>query len=228
MTACPAGHDSATTDYCDTCGAPMPDPHPTASPPSAASPAPVAAVVCPSCGTSRTGRFCENCGHDHSTVAPVTRVKVYAPDALTALDISMRTGRPIAPAEPVWSALVLADRSYYDTMTIDGAETVPFPVDCPQRQIALTGSQIRIGRRSISRGVTPEIDLSQDPGISHLHAVLLPQPDGDWHLVDPGSTNGTLLNDHPDPITVNVSVPLRDGDHIHLGAWTTIVIIRKG
>ena len=42
--------------------------------------------------------------------------------------------------------------------------------------------------------MTPEIDLSTepaDPGISHLHAVLIAEPNGTWRLVDPGSTNGT-------------------------------------
>jgi pSer/pThr/pTyr-binding forkhead associated (FHA) protein len=42
--------------------------------------------------------------------------------------------------------------------------------------------------------------------------------------VDPGSTNGTTLNDAPAAITPNTPVALADGDRIHLGAWTTITI----
>ncbi|MGH8908679.1 MAG: FHA domain-containing protein [Egibacteraceae bacterium] len=76
-------------------------------------------------------------------------------------------------------------------------------------------AQVRIGRHSASRGITPEIDLTgppEDPGVSHLHAVLLPTPDGSWTIVDPGSTNGTQLNDDPEPIATNSPVPLHDGD----------------
>jgi pSer/pThr/pTyr-binding forkhead associated (FHA) protein len=44
--------------------------------------------------------------------------------------------------------------------------------------------------------------------------------------VDPGSTNGTTVNGSADPIPVNVEVPLRDGDRIHIGVWTTIRLER--
>jgi len=54
--------------------------------------------------------------------------------------------------------------------------------------------------------------------------MLIRQPSGSYSLVDPGSTNGTTLNDNADPVGVNVPVPLADGDRIHLGAWTTITI----
>ena len=59
MAACPKGHESETTDYCDVCGAAMaaarqPDPPAPAPGPAAARPA-----VCPECGTPMTGRFCE-------------------------------------------------------------------------------------------------------------------------------------------------------------------------
>ncbi|XVQ16027.1 FHA domain-containing protein [Spirillospora sp. CA-255316] len=94
----------------------------------------------------------------------------------------------------------------------------------------IRGEQIRIGRRSASRGVTPEIDLRvapEDPGVSHVHAVLLARPGGSWVLVDPGSTNGTSLNGSTSTIPLNVEVPVGDGDRIHVGVWTTITL-RKG
>lgn len=50
--------------------------------------------------------------------------------------------------------------------------------------------------RSVSRGLEPEIDLADpptDPGISHLHAVLIAQEDGGWAVLDRGSSNGTTL-----------------------------------
>jgi pSer/pThr/pTyr-binding forkhead associated (FHA) protein len=54
--------------------------------------------------------------------------------------------------------------------------------------------------------------------------MLLRQDDGSYVLVDPGSTNGTTLNDDLTPIAVNVPVPVADGDRIHVGAWTTLTL----
>jgi hypothetical protein len=42
--------------------------------------------------------------------------------------------------------------------------------------------------------------------------------------VDPGSANGTRINDGNEPIAVNVPVPVGAGDRIHIGAWTTITL----
>jgi pSer/pThr/pTyr-binding forkhead associated (FHA) protein len=84
-----------------------------------------------------------------------------------------------------------------------------------------------IGRRSRSRGVEPEIDLSGpplDPGVSTLHAVLLAAPGGGWDLVDVGSRNGTVVNGHPDPIAPNAPVRLAVGDRIMIGAWTVLTV----
>jgi hypothetical protein len=129
-----------------------------------------------------------------------------------------------------WAAVVSADRAYYDVVrSQDGpdAAEIAFPAYCPDRHFELAGPQMRIGRRSRSRGLEPEIDLTgppADPGISHLHAVLLSQPDGGWAVVDPGSTNGTTVNDDPEPVKTDVPIPIRDGDRIHVGAWTTITV----
>ena len=129
--------------------------------------------------------------------------------------------------------MVSADRRYYDSVIAQGgpdAARIVFPAYCPERHFPLNGGQVRIGRRSRSRGIFPEIDLSgppEDPGISHLHAVLVAQPDGSWTLIDPGSANGTKINDATDPIATNVPVPLTDGDRIYIGAWT-VIQLRKG
>jgi hypothetical protein len=127
---------------------------------------------------------------------------------------------------------VAADRVYYDMVRAETADDpdapeVPFPAFCPERVFVLQGEQLRIGRRSRSQGVTPEIDLSgppADPGISHLHALLVAQPDGTWAVVDPGSTNGTTINENLEPIVVDTAIGLRDGDRVHVGAWTTITV----
>ena len=67
MPICPAGHHSAATDFCDTCGLPFPVAAATPVPPPAAVPLePPAALVCPACGTPNVAEalFCEACGHD--------------------------------------------------------------------------------------------------------------------------------------------------------------------
>ena len=90
---------------------------------------------------------------------------------------------------------------------------------------ASPGAEVRVGRRSESRGIHPEIDLTgppADPGVSRLHVVLVGAPDGTWSVVDPGSANGTLVNGNEIP--AGETVPLRDGDVIHLGAWTALTV----
>ncbi|WP_207934788.1 FHA domain-containing protein [Actinomadura sp. KC06] len=138
----------------------------------------------------------------------------------------------MTPGSPAWTAVVTADRDYYNSVIAEegpDSATLTFPPYAPERRIALAGREIRIGRRSSSQPSPPEIDLREppeDPGISHVHAVLLAKPDGTWTLVDPGSTNGTCMNGSLDPIPNNVEVPVAEGDRIHVGAWTTITLIR--
>lgn len=43
-------------------------------------------------------------------------------------------------------------------------------------------------------------------------------------ITDLGSTNGTSLNGSDDLIPADTAFPLRSGDRIHLGAWTTITL----
>ncbi|GAA4044950.1 FHA domain-containing protein [Nonomuraea soli] len=206
MTAiCPQGHTSGDDEYCDTCGDRIAGAAASSAPTSSSSsPAP---TLCPVCQEVLADRYCEVCGHD-----------------------SLAAVVPAAPAAgPVsWEAVVSADRAYFEKVIADGgpdAAAMLFPPYCPERSFPLSGQQVRIGRASRSRGTVPEIDLGAappDPGVSHLHAVLLGQDDGTWVLVDPGSANGTQLNGRP--LHENVPEPVRDGDRIHVGAWTLITI----
>jgi pSer/pThr/pTyr-binding forkhead associated (FHA) protein len=125
--------------------------------------------------------------------------------------------------------VVSSDRAYHESVQTASAPTaaVPFPGYYAERRFRLTGNQMRIGRRSVSRGIDPEIDLTgppADPGISRLHAVLIATPDGGWAVLDPGSANGTLVNGTEIP--TGVQVPLQDGDRINLGGWTAITVYR--
>jgi FHA domain len=221
MPTCPAGHDSADEEFCEVCGREMgglaPGSVATAAPaPSAAEPElPPEGATCPACGAALAGRFCEACGHDSlSTPPPAT--------APTPPDVGT-----------TWTATVSADRAYYDqVMAVDGPDAggITFPPFCPDRHFPLQGKQISIGRRSRSRGIDPDIDLTgppEDPGVSHLHALLVARGEGAWSIVDLDSANGTTVNDEPNPLDANTPRPLTDGDRVYLGAWTRITLHRS-
>jgi hypothetical protein len=210
MATCPQGHASGSDDYCDVCGAQIGG---AAAPsaPAAAAPRPAGAESCPICQTPRAGQFCEVCGH--------------------AFDGSAGPAQPMTTTSARWEAVTAADRGYYEQVIAEGgpdAESIAFPPYCPERSFPLEAEQVRIGRRSRGRDLQPDIDLSgppSDPGVSHLHAVLIAQPGGSWTLVDPGSSNGTRVNGRP--VTVNTPVTVGVGDRIHVGAWT-VITIREG
>jgi serine/threonine protein kinase len=137
------------------------------------------------------------------------------------------SSRPAAAG--TWTAVVAADRAYYDSVQAvsdTDAASIVFPAFVPERRFQLSGAEVRIGRRSVSRHIEPEIDLTgppTDPGVSRLHAVLVAGPDRTWSVVDAGSPNGIVVNGKDVP--PRQVVPLRHGDRIHLGAWTVITII---
>src|SRR5260221_14152386 len=232
MPACPVGHDSAATDFCDVCGMRIggPPPGPASQSGSAGSVQATQAEPCPQCGTERSGQFCEGCGFDFSSGTPAgTTAPPAGPPAATVIQ-NPATPEAATPeaATGAGTAVVTADRSYYDrVIAADGpdAETIDFPPYCPERRFQLSGREMRVGRRSASRGLEPEIDLTGppvDPGISHLHAVMIAQPDGGWSVLDPGSSNGTQVNGTD--IGNGVAVPLQPGDRICIGAWTVLTI----
>lgn len=218
-TKCPAcGADSTTSDYCDTCGAPLA----VAAAQSAArldAPVAVAApqAVCPNCGAARTAddAFCEGCGLDFATgQMPV------APPAQPTTQSGVPSG---------WTAVIEADRAYFDSNEAESATAIVFPDTMAPREVPLTGDEVVIGRRSEAKGFFPAIDLSApvaDPGVSHRHAALRRQADGTWALVDEMSTNGTWLNGSDKPVDHGVVTALRDGDRINVGSYTSITIVK--
>jgi pSer/pThr/pTyr-binding forkhead associated (FHA) protein len=131
----------------------------------------------------------------------------------------------------VWTVVVTADQEYFQRVVAQGgpdAHSMRFPPYYEPWSVELRGERMRVGRRRNNETSTsPEIDLTGppgDPGISHLHCVLIERADGGWMLVDPGSRNGTTFNGSADTVDVNVPVELRDGDCIHVGAWTTLQV----
>ena len=87
MATCPEGHTSASTDYCDVCGAPMPVVAPVA--PSSDAAGAVAAptsLTCPNCHAANPAGalFCEACGYDFTT-GSLPRMSSLAPAAPAGL-----------------------------------------------------------------------------------------------------------------------------------------------
>jgi len=134
-----------------------------------------------------------------------------------------------------WTAWVGADRAYYDRVWAADAsagEMISFPGNYPARRFALSGTELLIGRRSTSRNIHPEIDLTSPPGgpptdtgVSREHARLLSGSDGSWSVVDLRTSNGTQVNGQDIPS--GVVIQLHDGDRINLGMWTLITITRN-
>ncbi|WP_327118003.1 FHA domain-containing protein [Nocardia sp. NBC_01730] len=223
MDICPDGHLSLAPYHCDVCGKPV-------GAQASVADVNVSAALCPSCGAVRTGRFCEVCGRDSALARPLQRPAEPAPPEPAAAAPATPEPAAAEPPRPVaWIATIVADREFYDRVIArkgPDVEQVGFPTYYPERRIVLHGSEILIGKRSVSQGIAPEIDLGIAPadiGVSRAHAMIHVDGRG-LTVTDLGSTNGTSLNGSEDLLPPKVAVSLRSGDRIHLGGWTTITL----
>jgi FHA domain len=231
--SCPVCHTPRSGRFCEVCRFDF-----VAGAPSAVAPAPDRRAAGPAGGPpgGSTGGAPAATGTIPGATGNIPAGAVgNIPTGATGAASGGTTGLSPASADgAAWSAVVTADRAYFDRVIASSgsAAEIPFPDYCPERRFVLgrsrAGEEKLIGRYSASRGIDPAIDLTgppTDPGISRLHAVLVGQPEGGWAVMDPGSENGTLVNDQE--ATPGVQVPLHDGDRIHLGAWT-VITIRRG
>lgn len=227
---CPNGHASEWADFCSQCGAAITPASPDA-PVSAGAPAaaPLAGVSAPPPGTpaavTNTGAcpvcqapcevtdlFCEACGAD-----------------LTATDVAREAAAAAHAATPPigLSFAIGADREYFDRY-VDGGQ-IAFPDPAPSViNLPVTKSEMLIGRRSESRGIFPDIDgqlLTDDPAVSHKHALLTRDASGAWTVIDQGSTNGSRLDDATEILIPGRSYALAPGSVLHVGAWTTVTMV---
>lgn len=164
-------------------------------------------------------------------VPSIDPVPVYPSPVMPGPDPVVPTPTP-QPAGALWIVTVTADQEYFRRVVAQGgpdASGMRFPPYHEPWTVQLDGTRMRVGRRRTTETASggPEIDLSgppSDPGISHLHVVFLNQDGTGWTLVDPGSRNGTTINGGEEAIDANVPITLRDGDRVHVGAWTTLEI----
>lgn len=209
-------------------------------------------LSCENCGVSHgpDDMFCENCGYDFITgsLPPDAEQPVSAADLDSALDVSAAPtpssaapsildadesapspGTPPAGGEvPRLRVAIAVDRPFFDQMVNDGEIEFPDPVPT-DRELALAGTELHIGRTSESRAIHPDIDvadLTGDQAVSSRHAVLRVAGDGTFSIVDVGSTNGTFIDAaDSEAIAQGVPVEVKAGVPIFVGAWTRITIL---
>jgi len=235
VNVCPAGHDTAATDYCDVCGIAMGDltdatgTLPVAEP---AAPAAPDTTSCPNCSAANppNALFCEACGYDFTTGT--------MPRPLNPLDVSSTStpasagaaapadANPAPPLADAWVAEIWIDPDWY----ADQKSTDPLPSPGLPTVVPLKHTSVLIGRASRSRNITPDIDLSSDNGISRRHAQLT--TDGTrWWVEDLGSSNGTYVGGSvgplpSTPVPVGQKKEIASDDRVYVGAWTRIVVRR--
>jgi len=252
---CPEGHASTAGDYCDVCGSPIAAAGAATDAGSGAAPAPAAGAAadagltldppplpppaaatertCPDCQTRNVADalFCESCGYDFTTgqsarpLVPPAGVPQQAggpdqPADLAAGSPGSATADEVAP----WVVEIWIDPDWYSGQDVPDA--CPSP-GMPQ-VLVLRQRSVLVGRRSVSRGITPEVDLTSDSGVSRRHAQL--SSDGQrWWVEDLQSANGTYLGTNgaglpTEPIEVGRKVELGADGKIYVGGWTRLVV----
>lgn len=207
-------------------------------------------ITCPQCGTENLPgmAYCEHCGSP--LAAPAVQPPAHGGDAdpgaaaaiaqaQSVLDqLDSAQSAPAAPAQgaqPANQAAPPADQGKADAPPVDQAAAPPaapgtlsiiFPDGA---EFAVSGDTTNIGRSDIAQNWHPELDVipfgggAPDLGVSRHQAVIQRQ-DGNYVLVDVGSTNGTFVNGKA--LEYNKPVELHDGDAIAFGAFNTKVRIQ--
>jgi hypothetical protein len=206
MFTCPKGDESDDPEFCSVCGIKM-------------EPVSTGVERCPTCGVERKpgARFCETCRYDFkSQTTPSSQPSPTGRGCLEAAGEGPPT--PAVASGPThWEAIVTVDPA----LDVEPDPDTPCPTDAPERTFPIDLAENLIGRRSASRGISPQIALN-DPGVSHRHLMVYRNPDATLTVLDLGSANGTFLNGNADPLEPGVRTAVADGDQIELGRWTRI------
>jgi FHA domain len=235
---CPKGHISTELDYCSECGSKIQAIDSLAAVQLAPPQDPATTIPCPACGAPHhadDGNFCEICGYNFSTGQA-------ADLSVATLPPPMPIATPIAPAvveppnstdlsaeiESLFSQSTSSPTGWQITIRIDPslalAESPPAPTQAPI-DLPLKQSTSLIGRTSAAKGVTPDISLDFDDAVSHRHALLIVQENGNLVVRDIGSSNGVQFKGQD--LAAMADIPLQSGDIFSLGHWTAIEVKRQ-
>jgi hypothetical protein len=233
---CPAGHASTTTDYCDTCGAPIgaktkaqEEAEAEVEAVAAAAGEPGAAGATGAGATGEGGAGVE-AGAGAEAAAPEAAGETRCPECgevvlarfCESCGYDVEAGVPAAAA-PL--TLVLgADKAHWDRMV--GSGEPAFPAEAPTLTLLLDGERAMLGR--IRSGAPVDVDLpltgaAADPAVSH-HQCEFVRDGGSWTVRDAGSSNGTWVNDATAPLAEGATHTLAPGDRIFVGAWTCLAV----
>lgn len=166
-------------------------------------------IECPACGRRfKPGTlFCSECGIYLSSESPLPT----EPISEQELPASKITSEP--PTSGITEPLEAAATLRITVIRSDRQVLFPLPID-----------EICLGRRDISRGVFPDLDLAPDgglaEGVSRNHARIY-QKDNHLFVEDIGSANGTYLNNHR--IIPYLPYQLRQRDSLQLGTLQVLV-----
>ncbi|WP_181028181.1 FHA domain-containing protein [Rathayibacter rathayi] len=136
---------------------------------------------------------------------------------------SARAAGSTDPDRP-WIAELWVDPEWYAEQRADD----PMPSPGPPATVVLRERTLLVGRPSVSRGISPQVDCGSDSGVSRRHCQL--STDGyRWWVEDLQSANGTYLAGAgaplpQTPIPTGQRCEVQEGDRIYVGAWTRIVL----
>jgi len=131
---------------------------------------------------------------------------------------------PVESEDEPWIAELWIDPEWYAEQRADD----PMPSAGPPDVVVLRERSLLVGRPSVSRGISPQIDCGTDSGVSRRHCQL--STDGyRWWVEDLQSANGTYLAPAgaalpQTPIAPGQRREIEEGDRLYVGAWTRIVL----
>lgn len=162
---------------------------------------------------------------DPPAASPPPRTHTAPPTRVDSRPTCKPSNRP--PSREVagdWVVEIWVDPQWYAVQ--DSDETCPSAA--PPDIVRIIDSSALIGRRSSSRGLTPDIDCGIDTGVSRRQALLA----GDgrrWWIEDLDSANGTYVAEAAGPLPTTPlkagqRVEVDAGDRVYVGAWTRLVV----
>jgi pSer/pThr/pTyr-binding forkhead associated (FHA) protein len=182
---------------------------------------------CPNGHLSTSTDFCSVCGINMAT-EPAAGASPQFETALSTTPVELAPDAPLAtgsnPSDPssgesTGAAWRVECRIFKEAGPEASTPGAPYE---SSTEIILRNQVTQIGRSSQKRNLHPEIACDWDDSVSHRHAKIELDTDGNAFLIDVGSTNGTMLNGQL--ISANSAVKLKDGDRISLGGRTALIV----